>query len=311
MPIEVPNRAEWFPKIDAFPRPDWPAIRAWERAWIAKGEQQDATIQIVRRWLQRLRETLGGAYFVGESEHFHLLSELDEAARKRQLQFLENARYRSTQTLGDVAWTDGVGKHVVLRFTDQDDYYAYISHYYEAGEHATSGGVCLHEGYVHIASYETQQMDIERRTLAHELAHNLLGHLPLPSWLNEALAVAFEIDLTGGRFAAVDRELHAEHDAYWNAETIQQFWMGRSFHTMEGQRVSYNLAEILLEIINREIRPPAEVFRRFVKQSRWQDAGEAAAVEQLEASLGEIASVFLGEGDWAPKPSTWHSPAIT
>ena len=62
------------------------------------------------------------------------------------LQFLENARTRLRQTLGDVAWLDSVGKHVVLRFTDIDDYYAYIAHYYADGEHATSGGVFLRKG---------------------------------------------------------------------------------------------------------------------------------------------------------------------
>jgi len=74
---------------------------------------------------------------------------------------------------------------------------------------------------------------------------------------------------------------------------------------VEGQRVSCHLAQLLIDIINREVPPPAEIFRRFVKQSIWQDAGETAALEQREVSLGEIASVFLGDGDWTPKPATW------
>jgi hypothetical protein len=307
MPIEVPNRSEWFPQIDAFPRPDWPAIHGWERAWIARDDQEEATRQFTRHWLARIRTTLGDAYSVVESDHFHLLSALDDKARTRMLQFLENARARLEHTLGDVTWKDGIGKHVVLRFTNIDDYYAYISHYYADGEHATSGGVFLRKGYAHIAYSEQLSMDSERITLAHELAHNLVAHLPLPPWLNEALAGAFEADLAGGRFATVDRHLHAEHQDFWNAETIQEFWKGKSFHTVAGQRVSYSLAQILLDVINREVRPAPEVFRRFVKQSTWHDAGAAAALEQLEVGLDEIAAVFLGEGDWSPKPGTWKA----
>jgi len=307
MPLEVPDRDEWFPKLDAFPRPDWPAIWGWERAWVKKEDLAEATCHITRHWLERLRTTLGDAYSVVESEHFHLVSSLDEAARLRMLQFLERSRARLVQTLGDVAWTDGIGKHVVLRFASLDQYYPYIAHFYSEGEHATSGGMFLRNGYAHIAYYEQLTMDSERVTLAHELAHNLVAHLPLPSWLNEALAEAFDADLAGGRFAAVDRELHAEHEAYWNADAIQEFWMGKSFHVPEGQRVAYSLAQVLLDIINREVRPKPEEFRRFVTQATWHDAGEAAAQEQLEVGLGEIASVFLGEGDWSPRPETWES----
>lgn len=305
MPMEVPNRDEWFPKPDAFPRPNWPTIRGWKRAWVDKEDKETATQHITRHWLSRVRNALGGDYTVVESDHFHLVSALDEKARTAQLQFLEKARDRLIQTLGDVAWTTATGKHVILRFTDLDDYYAYISHYYRDGEHAGSAGVFLRKDYSHIAYHEQLNMQGERRTLAHELAHNLVAHLPLPAWLNEALAEAFEADVAGGRFAMVDRELHAQHESYWNEKTIQDFWMGKSFHTVEGQRVSYNLAQLLLDIIHREVRPPAEVFQRFVKQSTWHDAGEAAALEQFEVSLGEIASVFLGDGDWTPKPAAW------
>ena len=234
MPPQVPDRDEWFPTIDAFPRPDWPAIRGWKRAWISKDDLEEATRQITRHWLERVRAALGGTYSVLESDHFHFLSTLDEKGRTRMLQFLENARTRLRQTLSDVARADGIGKHVVLRFTDLDDYYAYIAHYYADGEHATSGGVFLWKGYSHIAYFEQLTMDSERATLAHEFTHNILVHLPLPPWLNEALAEAFDADLAGGRFAAVDRDLHAEHRTYWNPETIQSFWRGRSFHTVEG-----------------------------------------------------------------------------
>ena len=277
------------------------------RAWVGKDDKHEAWVQFVRHWTTRLRAALGGAYTVVESEHFHLLSALDEKARNRMLAFLEQARSALLRTLGDVAWISATGKHIVLRFTDTDDYFAYISHFYPDGEHASSGGVCLQGGYVHIAYQEAYTMDIERQIIAHEMAHNLLAHLPLPRWLNEALARAFEYDLSGHRPPPLNDDLIDEHRAYWNAETIQKFWIGRSFGDVEGQNVSYSLAQILLAIIHREVKPTPEAFRRFVKQSDWNDAGEAAAREQLECGLGEIAAVFLGDGDWTPKPDTWKA----
>ena len=275
------------------------------RAWIGDEDQADPWQQVTRHWLARMRASLGGAYTVAESAQFLLVSALDEKAREQMLGFLEKGRARLLHTLGDVGWTSTTGKHVVLRFTETDDYFTYISHFYPDGEHAASGGVFLRDGYAHIAYPETYTMDAERQTLAHELAHNLLAHLPLPLWLNEALAEAFKADLAGGPFASVDEDLLAEHRSYWNAQTIQDFWMGKSFQTVEGQRVSYSLAQVLLDVINRELKPSPEVFRRFVKQSDWIDAGEAAVREQLEVSLGEIVEVFLGPGDWTPNPEAW------
>jgi hypothetical protein len=257
--------------------------------------------------MARLRDSLGGNYTVAESEQFHLVSALDPKARDRMLLFLEEARANLLRTLGDVAHTDGPGKHVVLRFTDTDDYYAYVSYFYPDGEFATSGGMFLGSGYCHIAYPEGYNMDMERETIAHELAHNLLVDLPLPAWLNESLAEAFMADLAGRKSAAVDRDLMADHRAYWNAQTIQGFWTGLAFSDVEGQQVSYSLAQVLLDLIHRELHPDPDAFRRFVKQSDWNDAGEAAAREQLGTGLGEIVSVFLGPGDWSPKPATWKT----
>lgn len=306
MPQSVPDRDAWFARTDSFPRPDWPAIRGWMRAWTGNEERHDTWVQVVRCWMTRLRDALGGEYTIAESEHFHLVSALDVKARERMLGFLENARSSLIRTLGDVAWTSTTGKHVVLRFTDADDYYAYISYFYPEGEHAMSNGVFLRSDYCHIAYPEGYTMDAERETIAHELAHNLLAHLPLPAWLNEALAEAFMDDLAGRGAALVEPDLMGEHRAFWNANTIQGFWAGRSFSQVEGQRVSYSLARILLDFIYREMSPEPEVFRRFVKQSDWNDGGEAAARDQLQTGLGEIAAAFLGPGDWSPKPEMWR-----
>jgi hypothetical protein len=164
--MEVPNRDEWFPHLDSFPRPDWPAISGWQGAWIGKNNDHDAMHDVVRHWLARPCDCLGGNYSVKESEYFHLVSALKENLRLGMIQFLESTRVLLIKTLGDVAWTDGRGKHIV---------------------------------------------------------------------------------------------------------------------------------------------PKPEAFRRFVKQAGRRDVTAAAAKQQLGIGLGEIAAVFLGKGEWAPKPAAWSA----
>lgn len=194
------------------------------------------------------------------------------------------------------------GKFVALRFTEIDDYYAYISHYYPDGEHPMTGCIFLTEGYYHMAFPERSGGDEERRVRNHELAHNLLQHLPLPRWLNEALAMAFEGDSMGSQTAGLNAELILKHRAYWNAETIQEFWCGHSFDTIEGQELSYSLAFVLLDTVYRDIQPRPEAFRRFVRGADWHDAAAASVHEHLEVGLEELVENFLGPGDWAPGP---------
>jgi hypothetical protein len=305
MAPELPDRDAWFPQPDDFPRPRWDLIASWIRAMTNRKDEADLWQQAADHWLARLRRALGGDYRIAESENFYLVSALDEESRGRLMKFLEKTRASLLKVLGDAVWTTSYGKHVVLRFTDQDDYYAYVAHFYPNGEHPTSGGMCLNQGYAHVAYFEYVSMQNEQRVLVHELTHDLMGSLPLPVWLSEALAMAFEEE----RGPTMNRELHQSHLACWNEETIQFFWMGGSFHTVEGQAISYSLARVLLDIIHRELQPSPETFRRFVKQACRSDAGDEAARDQLQASMGDIARVFLGPGDWTPKPATWKELA--
>ena len=307
--VEVPDRDEWFIDGDGMPRPDWRALRGWMRANAGGYENGEAWRQFVYHWLGRLRASLGGGYAIAESANFHMLSEFDERTRSRLLDWLEAARARVVRTLGEVAWTKTHGKHVILRFGTQEDYYRYVWHGYPDGEHASSSGMFLRGYYSHIALQVSYNLDSERQTLAHELAHNLLSHLPLPSWLNEALAMAFEGDLAGHGHERLNRDLHEKHCAFWDGDTIQEFWAGRSFRNVEGQEVSYSLASILLDNLHKGLRPDAMAFRRFVQQSDAQDAGAAAAREQLDLELGDLAASYLGPGDWQPAPSRWKELA--
>lgn len=218
---------------------------------------------------------------------------------RRLLDEYEFILSRMLRVLGETYDGESRGKFVALRFGDWDDYYHYISHFYPDGEHITSGGIFLYGGYYHMA-YGSSTPEGERQVRVHELAHNLMAHLPMPLWLNEALAQAFDHDLAG----LVDRfdwkDLHSRR-GYWNRTTVQDFWSGASFSCQNGSDLSYALAKLLLDFIHRDIGPSPENFRRFVQRADWHDAGDIAAREHLGISLGELISGYLGPGDWEPE----------
>jgi hypothetical protein len=307
MTPSVPSRDDWFEMNHGLPHPRWRQIRAWTRAMVPLDSLQTASHEAVRIWLDRLGGALEGKYSAAESDHFHLLSPLDASGVKGTLQFLESARKTILRVLGDrITPRNTVGKHVVIRFASHDEYYRYVSHFHSDGHRAGSGGMFLRgSGYMHIAHPPTHSAQAVCSVLAHELTHNLLCQLPLPLWLNEALAMSFEQDLSGKGMRTLDGDVVDKHRQYWNAETIQRFWMGRSFSSVKGQKVSYSLAATLIRIIANDIRPAPEEFRRFVLRADWEDAGMEAAREHLGLELEEIAATFLGPGDWRPKPETW------
>jgi hypothetical protein len=297
---QVPDFKAWFPDIEEFPRPDWNAIGKWIGENVSAEKLDDAWQAITREWLQRLCERLGKSYSIGESQNFHLLSELDVANQENLLTFLEQARVRMLQRLGDIPLPKRHGKDVILRFTEDDEYYRYISYFDRDGEYAGSGGRFLNRDYKHIAYPHTDMVDVDGGTLVHELSHNLLDSFPLPLWLDEALAMAFASDLARSRQPPVTRELAEEHRAYWNPQTIQEFWEGLSFSQVEGQKLAYSLSGILLNLIATELRPPPAQFRDFVLHADYKDAGQSAAQEYLEIDLSDLVGTFLGPGEWTP-----------
>ncbi len=280
------------------------------RVYALEPDWDDVWKQWARHWIERLRAALGGRYATDESEHFHFLSEQSPDARAKSLAFLENARHKILRILGKVGEAKIYGKHLVIRFTDTDDYYAYVAHFYPDGSFAGSAGMFINEEYPHIAIPESHLPGIERGTLAHELSHNVLAHLPLPCWLNEALAMAFELDIGGMAADPLTQELAAQHRDYWDAEIIQEFWSGKAFGDVKGQEFAYGLARILLHLIRTEIQPTEEDFRDFVLRAEWSDGGAVASREHLGNELENLAATFLGEGDWAPRPKEWKNQKI-
>jgi hypothetical protein len=304
------TESEWRPNLldlsqvqgaffeqEGFSHPDWKIIRKAIEQNTPPMELGNAWTEAAMQWLLQTRADLGGQYCVSCSPEFILLSELDAATNDRILAYAEKTLERIYDALKDAAWRWGYGKHVILLFSDDDDYYQYVSFFHEEGIHPTSGGCLVHKDYVHIAIPYGSGHGL-RETLAHELTHNSVVHLRLPLWLNEGLAVLFQRSASDSRNQVLDRDLADRHLAFWNSETIQKFWSGVSFgEPGESNALSYSLAEILVNLL---LSQKGE-FGNFLKQAARDDAGQTAALDCLGADLGAVARTFLGEGDWRPQ----------
>ncbi len=300
-----------FVDREDFCHPDWPAIiEQLRKSAYAADDLAALWRDLVLAWLERLRVKLGVAYKIYESNHFFMLANPVDKLAADYVAFLEKARRSIHESLGDVVWKSGHGKHVVLLFDADEDYYRYIAPFYAEGEHPTSGGVFLRSGgYAHIAlPFVKGEMT---RTLAHEYAHNCLCQLPLPKWLDEALAMRFEDLLVPGRRARLDFEACQKHDAYWNEVTIQDFWSGKSWSIPDGtSTLSYELARVLMDKIEHIVRPSKKQLMSFIREAHRRDAGKQSMQTHFQVQLGELAADFLGDHNWEPRPEIWANAEI-
>jgi hypothetical protein len=293
--IDLADIDPYFEMDGGFSRPDWKGIRAFLDTRFPKENQGEAWESVAEKWLEKLARDLGGDSGVYESQHFFALSDIDHDKTERLLGYRESVLTRIRDILAETAWSGYYGKHVLLLFSDADDYYAYISFYYPEGVHALTGGVFVRKGYAHIA---LPYMDLQftEHVLVHELVHNLLCHLPIPTWLNEGLATLIEQQSLRRPFV-LDEELVERHTEHWNAQNIQAFWAGASFGVPgDDSELSYSLAWVLVKLLSEKGN-----FRAFVANADWRDAGQNSASTVLNCDLGEIAGTFLGAGDWRPQ----------
>lgn len=301
-----------------FHRADWKFIQQWITSQVAPPDTETAWNEAVLLWATKLRDDLGGGYFVLQTPETVLLCD----APLVKARWLLDATGQSADTikkhLGKTAWRRSFGKKVVLIFSEQDDYYQYLAHHTPDGEQASSGGVCIHSGCTHIAIPWRDEFDAIN-AIVHELAHDCLAHLPLPLWLNEGVAVTLQKTIAPPArgigqseqdalfSASIDwrppimwDELAERHFAFWTEENIQSFWAGTSFSEPgDPNELSYSLAEVLVKLLSE--RGDTETFRGFLESAIQDDAGQTAAMDCLSADLGTIAGTFLGEGNWRPQ----------
>ena len=282
-----------------FPRPDWTTISDWVTTNVATDKQNDAWRQLATQWVDQLIAALPNGYSRDESAEFTLLSSADSTTTDRVLRWCEDSRRIILETLPGVARDDGYGKHVVLAFHDTNTYYDYIADVYpDAGEFALSGGMFIDRGYGHFAICMANAGRHDR-TIAHELNHALLRHLPLPLWLNEGVTQVIEDIVVGSSSFIVDRDVARRHREYWNSESIHWFWSGDSFFSPdEGQELSYHLSQVLFRNLMSDY--PRQV-TEFLNTANFVDAGDRALRDVCHVSLGDRVAQFLGRGNWTPR----------
>lgn len=305
-----------FDVEDGFTRVDWPVIaNAIERAFPA-GDHAEAWTEAARYWVWRLREDLGGRYEVEESPDFILLADAGRDFAGRLVRFAGENVAAIRHHLDELAWHDLPGKQVVMLLSDEDDYYQYLSQFCDRDTIPGSLGFHVERGLPHIVVKLTTELEAAQ-TLAHELTHSCLVHLPIPLWLNEGIAMRLQ-RVTAGAFAPRSHEgatsslwaaminwvpplmwdeLAERQYAFWNERNIQSFWAGTSFSDFqESVDLSYNLAEVLVTLLGEN----REEFLQFVGRAHYDDAGQTAALDSLGLSLGDAAATFLGDGNWRP-----------
>jgi len=302
---------------DGFHHADWKFIQQWIVSKVAPEETEEAWNEAILFWLGKVREDLGGGYFILQSPKTILLCELPREKAQWLLGVTGSAADTIRIQLGKTAWRHSFGKRVVLVFSEQDDYYQYLSHFSPDGKQAGSGGVCIHSGCTHIAIPWQDETDAIN-AIVHELTHDCLAHLGLPLWLNEAVSVTLQKAIAplarppwqseqDALFSAsIDwrapimwDELAERHFAYWNESNIQAFWAGTSFFEPgDPNELSYSLAEVFLKLLSE--RGNAGAMQVFIEAAVQDDAGQTAAHDHLGADLGEIAGTFLGAGNWRP-----------
>ena len=290
---------------EGYPAVDWDAVQSWSSSLGPDDLQGQAWSAAEKAWLLHMRAALGQAFRLRESSNAMLLSSLEPNVARSTLDYMERTLQRVVKVLDGIAVVPPLGKDILLVFDDDERYYRYVSRYYpDAGEFAFSGGMHINAGCSHYVTVKNDLRVIEP-IIAHEMTHGCLGHLPLPAWLNEGLAVNVEQRISPTPSSHTPQQLRAKHLSFWGESEIQELWSGKSFlRADDGNLLSYALARLLVEQMSRDWEP----FKRFVLDADGADAGAVAAGEHLDIDLGEFVCALLEKAPspmWAPDPSAW------
>jgi hypothetical protein len=283
--------------------------------WVTCNPSESSSHQVVHEhwshvaasWLQRLSNEFTEPLLLRESDNFFALSSLTQRETEVLLTYSERARKRNLATLAGIASDEGLGKHVVMVLPNEEDYYRYVSEYTpeDSGEQAFSGGMFIQNGYGHFVFCKSG-MDTMEPILVHELAHALVAHLPLPAWLNEGLAVNTERRWAARPARHKPQELAYLHSRFWNEETMQEFWSGKSYKRPdEGSALSYDLAERLIALIGQD----HDLLIKYSLAAHYQDAGKQAALDILDQPIESLIAEVIGAEFAAPDPLKWHGDA--
>ena len=293
--------ADLIARADRYPRPKWDEI-AERIAQTEPTNEHAVWWDVALGWVEQHCAAAGKNYWCTYSQNFLLASPLSKRQAENLLVFSERARRGITKALVGLAGTYGFGPHVVLLFATEEEYYDYIGPFYPDGAHyAASSGVHLDHGYGHFA-LPPAETDFLESVVAHELTHALVSHLPLPRWLNEGMAVNLESALCPRFARKLELGWLERHQIWWDSESVQKYWSGQAFRSPDKlSALSYELAWVTV----RSLAENYEVFRLFVSEATYEDAGQSASHLHFGHGLGLHFEPILGEGNWDPDPSAW------
>ncbi len=239
-------------RVEGVPTFSYNVIDAIDKEYPGEGGDVEFAAELTaatRSWLACVNaEVFNDTLHSGESANFILYGDVSPERGKAILGFTESTLARYREDLAGLIEFGPASKMAILAFCNDDDYYRYASAYYPDGHFGLSSGMFLQRGLGHFVFPNVDEMWHLEPTIAHELFHAVVAHLPIPAWLNEGLATNAEFRY-GNRF---EDPRHADtqlphHRRYWNAERLQQFWSGDAFHNAdEGQELSYDLARRLV-----------------------------------------------------------------
>lgn len=294
---ELPELILEYKSEHGYSYPDWQKFWHQITASVPRSNWDPACRRAAREWVSQLCRDSGGNYHAYESRLFLLMCAEGQRASEALLHYAENSQEAISNQLGKLNRREVFGKQMLLAFSEDDDYYTYISHYYPDGTHNLSTGIFASSGgYGHIA-LPLRFVFSAKAVITHELVHNSLFHLRIPTWLNEGLAQRIE-RLLANRGFRLDQEMARRHRNFWDEESVQEFWAGTSFHKPgDSTQLSYSLGEILVELLAEDY----VAFLDFVSEADWRDGGQDAAVRILDKDLGEVVGGFLGPGEWRPQ----------
>jgi len=238
----------------------------------------------VDAWADALRDRFGDPYEVISSKHFVVVSGRPQREGDVLVTAMERAIKRIAEQLPGIARVRPSPKYVAILFGDHDTFLEYASAFFpEEGEFGHPGGLYIHDGHGHFILPADRIAELET-SITHELTHALTGHLDSPSWIAEGLAESMEFAAGFRPPRMFDCEHIDEHRKFWNEKTLRDFWSGKSFKSIEGQRLSYSLAEFLLNALPGE----PEDLAQFVNRATWKDSGHSAAREILGVELADL-----------------------
>jgi hypothetical protein len=299
---------------ESFTQFDWTSCERYIAERLSPLDYRQARDDAVAVWAVNLAKELGGGYSVARSIRFVCVSEMELEHARRAIRFAEHADDVIRDLLRDSAW-QGAPNPLLMLISEMDDYDAYVSPFQPEGTSVASAGMQIRTGFPQIVVHFTSWHD-GLTTMAHEMSHACVAHLPLPFWVDEGIALTIQKRIgdvpppEGWSDAAtiwsiqsqwtpplLTEEIADRHHAFWDEERLQGFWAGTLFHQPgDPSELSYSLAELLVHLIAQDFGNWLD----FLARARWGDAGQTAALDCFGKDLGEIAGTFLGEGEWRP-----------